>query len=257
MKTFKFALILAVSLMVCISSVFASNITIYDNRKDGNNNGTNWYNRGTNPGEDQEVEPGMIYNQSWDLEGFFLDDNILSMVGGFNFKDGNSGYTSGDIFIDIDGDATYGVSGNSLRNGYDYAIDLVFGGGIQNPTYTYKVYAITTPAKLVDVLSYNSFESSPWSYNAGTQAVFASGNFDYSTGLTNAQTGFLGGTHYAITGIDLSFLPGATTFTSHFTMQCGNDNLMGKGTTVPEPGSLLLLGLGLLGLGVSSRKLRK
>jgi len=64
MKNLKVILILAVSLVICISDAFASNITMYDNRVSGTNTGTNWYNRGDNPGEDQEVEPGMIYNQS-------------------------------------------------------------------------------------------------------------------------------------------------------------------------------------------------
>jgi uncharacterized protein (DUF111 family) len=38
-------------------------------------------------------------------------------------------------------------------------------------------------------------------------------------------------------------------------MKCGNDNLMGHGTTpVPEPATMLLLGVGVMGLGVLSRK---
>jgi len=78
---------------VCIigaAQVSAGDITIYDNR----GTGTGWY--GGN--EDQEVEPGMVNTQAWDLEGFFLQGNSLSMVGGFDFKNGYEGYKSGDIF---------------------------------------------------------------------------------------------------------------------------------------------------------------
>ena len=44
----------------------------------------------------------MVTNQSWDLEGFFLENTSLYMVGGYDFKNGNRAFTSGDIFIDID-----------------------------------------------------------------------------------------------------------------------------------------------------------
>ena len=237
---------------------FGNNITIYDNRS-GTCNGhggyhtTDWW---TNTGEDQEVEPGMIDAQVWDLEGFFLNGSILSMVGGFDFAGGvyNRGhtYTSGDIFLDVDGDASYGGNGSSVRNGYDYVIDLDFVSS------TYDVYEITDSTELDDVYWYNSYESSPWQYdhskNPNNQAV-ASGNFHFLQGRSDLETGFQGGDHYAVTGIDLSFLPAGTQFICHFTMECGNDNLMGQGLTpVPEPATMLLFEMGLVGLAGLARK---
>ncbi len=41
----------------------------------------------------------------------------------------------------------------------------------------------------------------------------------------------------------------------HWTMACGNDVVEGGGKPVPEPGTLILLGLGVLGLGMA--RLRK
>ena len=97
-------LVVSFSILFLFSGgAMADNITIYDGNSSSE---TGWY--GTQ--EDQEVEPGMQTGQYWDLEGFFLDGSMLSMVGGFNFKTGRDGYTSGDIFIDIDGDAGGGYT---------------------------------------------------------------------------------------------------------------------------------------------------
>ncbi len=51
-----------------------SNITIFDE----NIGSGDWH----GSDEDQEVEPGMEHGQKWDLEGFFLDGDNLSIVGG-------------------------------------------------------------------------------------------------------------------------------------------------------------------------------
>jgi hypothetical protein len=262
MKTILATLLISITIFLCIGTAGASNITISDNRVDSSSN--TWYNRGNNPGEDQEVEPGMVTGQVWDLEGFFLNGNKLTMVGGYNFKDGvNYGghnYGSGDIFIDTNGNAQYGTNANSSVkfNGYDYVLDLDFSNN------TYDVYKLGSNTILKDVFSYNSPYSSFWRYDSNGDAVngYQDVPFTYIAGLTDAQTGFLGDagspSHYSMT-VDLGFLPAGTTFTSHFTMECGNDNLMGHGkTSVPEPATMLLFGSGLVGLaGFGRRKFLK
>ncbi len=237
-------------ILISLSSAFANDITIFDNRTSGTATNT-WYNRGSDPGEDDEVEPGMIANQYWDLEAFFLDGNMLSMVGGFNFKYGYTGLYSGDIFLDTTGDANYGDAGASTQNGYDYVVTLNRTNGTLSGTYN--VYSLSSlSGSLLDVYSYNQYESSPWRYVPGTNSIsLASGILTFSQSVDGQ------GTHYKLDGIDLSFLPAGTDFISHFTIECGNDNLMGQGTTVPEPGTLILLGSGLVAAATLRRKIRK
>lgn len=245
---------------------FGVNITVFD--KVGS--GSGWY----GAQEDQEVEPGMVYTQAWDLEGFFLKGDMLSMIGGFNFRNGvlDDGHTfvSGDIFIDINGDANYGDPNfnpgntepisNSLYK-WDYVIQLPKNSS--DPA-TYNVYAIGDTAQLNPVYyfpgAYNR-ASNPWTYSSGG-TLLDSGSFSYSSYTQNNGSDPSGSSlqgasaadpHYVVGGFDLSFLPSGTDFTAHFTMECGNDNLIGQGTTAPEPATLVLLGIGLAGLAGFAR----
>ena len=79
-KLSKVLLFSVLTIFLMAGSALAIEITINDNRE---GTGNSWW---ENTNEDQEVEPGMVYNQSWDLEGFFLNGTSLTMIGGFDFS---------------------------------------------------------------------------------------------------------------------------------------------------------------------------
>jgi hypothetical protein len=215
--------------------------------------------------EDQEVEYMNQRGQAWDLEGMFLDGTSLTLVGGYDFKNGYHSRYTGDLFFDVDGDITYGTniigdrSRRKNRNidnifGYDYVIDMTFDPSTLSETY--QVYKIDESATLKTGYWSENDTSGAWRYVGGGDLV-SQGEVSYQTGLTNAQTGFKGGNHNALT-VDIGFLDSGTEFTAHYTMGCGNDDLIGRGSApvvaTPEPGTLALLGFGLLGLVALVRK---
>jgi len=213
--------------------------------------------------EDQEVEPGMVGAQKWDLEGFFLDGNILTLVGGYDFKKGvDVGYNtyddknigSGDLFFNI-----HGVD-NNTTSVYDYVFDL------DQSDSTYDIYKLDNNSKFINSWFSQNIKSDPWTYNLTASGnptpVKESLNFTYRSNLNNNEVaGMKGGagTHYAMI-FDLSSFAGLfdfrpVDFDLHYTMECGNDNILGRGTIPnPEPGTFLLLGFGLIGFGAFLRK---
>jgi hypothetical protein len=241
-----------------------TDITIFDGDNNGN---TGWY----GIQEDQEVEPGMDKHQKWDLEGFYQYGNQIAMIGGFDFKNGVSGYRgvdgqkdfrSGDIFIDINNSR---IAGNASANdgngqqvvkntfGYEFVLDIDWAA------LTYDIIALGADSYTNTAYYDANYGSSPWKYVRGGEKI-GQGSFSYESGLTDAQAyGNLGGgtSHYGTYGFDLSFL-GNTDYAVHFTEGCGNDNLMGQGhVQVTEPGSIALLVLGAVGLVVMRRRINK
>lgn len=252
--------VIALSLLGASQSVSAltlgQNITVYDGKSLA---GKSWFGMP----EDQEVEPGTLANQSWDLEGFFLNSVSLTIVGGYDFKNTSQQFTSGDIFIDVDGDAAHSSNlggGNGYKVvqdtfGYDYVIDLDFS------SLLYTVYQLDQSTKTESGYYRQNDSSGPWRWVEGGATLPGYRNLpmEYHSGLSDLQAGgLLGGFHNAVT-VSLSFLPlleDSYYFTTHFTMGCGNDNLMGSADPVPEPATLLLFGSGMLLLGGYGRKLR-
>jgi len=204
--------------------------------------------------EDQEVEPGALANQDWDLEGFFQSDSLLALVGGWDFVGGETyngiHYESGDIFFETD----------DTNPGFEYVLYMDFNSEkysvISGNFETYKTTGGPTGSNGLD-----------WRYSSGGTLLSSGNSFsDYQAGLTDSNMGgsVTGGVHNAVV-VDLSFLNAGTNFTSFFTMECGNDIVNGSGTggtgsasPVPELSTMLLLGVGLISIaGISRRKLKK
>jgi len=255
--------------------LLGTNIT----KSDGNFAGTGWYsNREDN---ETETNPDTIVGQQWDLEGMYLNGSLLSLVGGFDFKNGavayGHNYGSGDIFVDVNGDAVFGpaAAGSGATSygtpqpllttnlmGYDYALQLNFAA------MSYNVYSlvqgVAVVSRVTDVAS-----SNPFRYVSGGSAVSSHQNvaFQYFGPLSAANVGdsaLLGyggnNSHYAIQ-VDTSFLGSGATPTFHFTLECGNDNLLGQvaGNAVPDHGASTLLMLAgsvlLASAGAARRRL--
>lgn len=263
------------ALLLCSLPVLgsASQITIFDNQKNNTANTADaWHNQ---ENEDNEVEPGANIGQKWDLEGMFFDGTNLSIVGGWDFVNGsgfNDGIGSGDIFISTSAPVSYGTStinssisnnpaGNPIRNnfGYNYVFDIdweSFGDTSTNPGVymgTYTLWQITDETFVTPSTGIGA--SNPVAYHSGAvegpDAI--TGNLTYTSGLSDTDTGFTGVDHFMLSGLNIADIPNFKgSFTAHFTQECGNDSIMGQ---VPEPATMILLGMGLLGISAIARKL--
>jgi len=244
-----FAFIMAVN-----STVFAltlgTNITTND---DGSSNNDNiWY----GPHEDQEVEHNNVGTQEWDLEGFFLNGKTLTLVGGYNFQNGvdvdyktydDKNIGSGDLFFNI-----HGVKNNETYE-YDYVFDL------DQKACTYDIYKLDNNSEFIRSWFTQNKKSDPWRYVPNPLTKVRDGLKITYTDFTNIDVGMEGENHYAMV-FDLSSFAGLfdfrpVDFDLHYTMECGNDNILGHGTIPnPEPGTFLLFGFGLIGFGAFLRK---
>lgn len=203
--------------------------------------------------------------QKFDAEYLFykLQGNQLSigLQTGFDvvsdngqlYSDGHR-YYAGDLALSFDGN----------KSSYEYAID--FG----NLTKGYNTNAIISAqgkisgkdtAGLYKANSWNNDilfgQSAPYGVSSGSLLVGKSGsNFSEGSGTVGSDKSY-----FTMFTFDLSNISGLQTnfiLDAHWTMSCGNDAIDGRValTKVPEPSPFVLLGLGLVGLVVTRRKLK-
>lgn len=265
MKMFKKSIACVGTVLAMATMSHSAEITIWDTLGTG----------GTGVGsETGETEPGTVNNNSWDLKRVDYSVNMsantrnVTLYGGYDFKNGQSAsgapngkFLGGDVFFDIYAPTMlYGVTAPtpsyvngtpSTRGdyqiynnfGYDYVVQLDWANSQWN------LLQINSASKLLSTYYTDldfSKRSNPWRYDSGGTLIetgvltLGAANPDFSLSLTFTK------------------LPVNNYLGVHYTMQCGNDNLMGSTGGSPDPIpdgglSIMLLGLGTFGLGMARR----
>lgn len=194
------------------------------------------------------VDPG-AGGQAFDVEyllyKFDASTNTLSigLQTGFNIVDGaqkygQKMYYNGDLALSFDGD----------KSGYEYAVD--FGN------YTENYYHTSLGTDAAGLYSVDSWNNGIYFQSESSPFAMASGNLLTSGSMQEGKQGDSYFNTFSFNVGALGLSSSTLNLDAHWTMSCGNDFLdAGTTITTPEPGSIALLGLGLLGLLACRRRL--
>lgn len=215
--------------------------------------------------EDGEVSPG-IGGQNYDIEAMYAvvdgDTLFFALVTGFD-QGGEAGdilaphYDGGDIFFNFGGAA-----------GYNYAVriteaDSVSSTGIGNVYSGDFSPSGNSYLNTDDVMTPQHQVANPWRVDdaavgglgvtlVGTTTIAY--NNDASAADHNVYEFALDLTALGLTGADV----GSQGFNVHWTMECGNDYMdwaaPGQLIVIPEPATMTLLGLGLVGIAMRAKR---
>lgn len=189
--------------------------------------------------------------QDYDAEALYISKNsdflYIALITGLSPTTQNSGgnYGPGDFAIDFgqDGSFEFGIQTTGTDAGKVYKVSA-WDYGLWDVNNQY----INTSGKPAD-------QAHPTSIRTGT--LVGEGVLSYKNEYFADMGIYTGDKHYVIeAAIPLSAFVGYSgKFDVHWTMNCANDSISADpDLTIPEPGTLALLPLGLLGLATLRRR---